>query len=156
MIDNSIGKIAIQEEVSQIDTSRLPSMQVDSMGSMIQPTTTKKAKLANTQNSMQSAFNVHQLYQDLYISDMKEEIDAVHSETNNLRQGLTFKDIQTKKLRQENFDLKKKLMMYRNAAMQNDTLAASKSKTKSQKYNSQRGGSTQQSTAFNIGSQKVN
>ena len=65
--------------------------------------------IANNQNSMQSAFNVHQLYQDLYIEDMKEEILTVNSQSQGLRQDYRQKDIQTKKLRQENVELKKRL-----------------------------------------------
>jgi hypothetical protein len=51
----------------------------DSVASSILQNTTAKNKIATSlqksKNSEMGAFNVHQLYQDLYISDMKDEID---------------------------------------------------------------------------------
>jgi hypothetical protein len=46
--------------------------------------------------------NVHQLYQDLYISDMKDEIDAVQGETHNLRLNLLQEKTHKKDLIKEN------------------------------------------------------
>jgi len=70
---------------------------------------------------MQSAFNVHQLYQDLYISDMKGEIDTVNCESLNLRQQLIELQSKVQYLEKENGALKQKIGIYRNKAAQNIT-----------------------------------
>jgi hypothetical protein len=62
------------------------------------------------------SYNVHQLYQDLYISDMKDEIDAVHNESTGMRQQLLWERQKNKDLSKENNMLKQKLAVYRRIA----------------------------------------
>ena len=57
--------------------------------------------------------NVHQLYQDLYISDMKEEVAAVQGETHNLRLSLLQEKTHKKDLIKENSLIVQKIQIYR-------------------------------------------
>lgn len=50
------------------------------------------AKFDTARNSYREVSNIHQLYQDLFITDMKDEIDIAGNELQMLRQELLLKD----------------------------------------------------------------
>ena len=58
---------------------------------------------------MKAVSNIHQLYQDLFITDMKEEIAVASNEVVQLRQELLKRDKQLLTMRKSNLDLKQKL-----------------------------------------------
>ena len=65
-----------------------------------------KKSAGQKDSSYQGSYNVHQLYQDLYISDMKDEIETVHGETGKLRKSLLWERSKNKDLVKENAILK--------------------------------------------------
>lgn len=62
---------------------------------------------------MKAVSNIHQLYQDLFITDMKDEIAVASNEVISLRQELIIKEKQILQLKRQNMDLKSKLQCYR-------------------------------------------
>jgi hypothetical protein len=50
------------------------------------------AKFDTARNSYREVSNIHLLYQDLFITDMKDEIDIAGNELQMLRQELLLKD----------------------------------------------------------------
>ena len=72
-------------------------------------------KTANLRN----VSNIHQLYQDLFITDMKDEIAVASNEVIQLRQELLYKDQQIAGLKKQNLDLKSKVQCYRRIVADN-------------------------------------
>ena len=69
---------------------------------------------------MRAVSNIHQLYQDLFITDMKDEIAVASNEVIQLRQELLEKEKQNAQLKKQNLDLKTKLQSYRRAMADKD------------------------------------
>ena len=74
---------------------------------------------ARPKQSLRNVSNIHQLYQDLFITDMKDEIAVASNEVIQLRQELLLKDQQNAQLRKQNLDLKSKVQCYRKIVAEN-------------------------------------
>lgn len=60
------------------------------------------------------ALNAHKLYQELFITDMKGEVQVVNSELDFLRQELALKDHQLEQMKEQSEEYRGKLNVYRN------------------------------------------
>ena len=72
-----------------------------------------QSRQGQEKNKFRNASNIHQLYQDLFITDMKDEIAVASNEVVQLRQELLEKDNQNQMLKKQNSELKSKVKCYR-------------------------------------------
>ena len=72
-----------------------------------------QSRQGQEKNKFRNASNIHQLYQDLFITDMKDEIALASNEVVQLRQELLEKDNQNQMLKKQNSELKSKVKCYR-------------------------------------------
>lgn len=96
-----------EEAVESILSSSQKHNTTRSKGSL-HPSASRTAKPVEFSRTteLSGVSNIHSLYQDLFITDMKQEIECAGNELIQLRQQLKVKENQNKALRKQNSDLK--------------------------------------------------